>query len=102
MPNNDVFTVVAIGTWLYDGAVPRRIELLSKPATTAYSRWIEDQQSGEFLIDEATPVPETQDGLLYHVGATGGGEFLSVAEAIAWADKQPWGPVEWTFLHART
>ena len=52
MPNDDVLTVVAIGTWLYDGTVPRRIELLSKPAAMAYSRWIEDQQSGEFIIDE--------------------------------------------------
>lgn len=101
MPNDDVFNVVAIGTWLYDGTVPRRIELLSKPATMASSRWIEDRQSGEFMIDETAPVPQTQDGLLYQVGATGGGEFFSVAEAIAWADKQPWGPVEWVFLQAR-
>jgi hypothetical protein len=94
-------TVVAIGTWLYDGEVPRKIELLSRPAAEAGSRWIEDEQTGEFIIDESAPVPVTADGLVYYVGATSGGEFLSIDEAIAWADRQPWGPVEWVFLPRR-
>lgn len=92
------FTVVAVGTWLYDGSVPRKIELLARAAEFACSRWIEDQQTGQFVIDESTPVPQTDDGLLYYVGATSGGEFLSIADAMAWADRQPWGPVEWVSL----
>src|SRR5882757_884740 len=90
--------VVAIGTWLYDGTVPRPIELFARPAGLAGSRWIEDEHTGEFVLDASAPVPVTPDGLVYSMGATSGGEFLSVAEALAWADRQPWGPVEWTFI----
>jgi len=89
---------IAIGIWLYDGKVPHEIELRARLATLAGSRWIEDVQTGEFIIDEGSPVPATADGLVYYVGETSGGEFLSVAEALAWADRQPWGPVQWTFL----
>jgi hypothetical protein len=92
------FEVIAIGTWLYDDTVVREIELLARPATSSYSRWIEDKQTGEGIIDEDAAVPATADGKVYYVGATGGGEFLSIAEALAWADKQPWGPVKWAFL----
>jgi hypothetical protein len=35
------------------------------------------------------------DGFVYYVGATSGGEFHSVEEAMRWADAQPWGPVNW-------
>jgi len=52
-------------------------------------------------FDETTPVPVTADGCVYYVGATSGGEFLSIDDAIAWADKQAWGPVTWTFLKTR-
>ena len=90
-------TVVAVGTWLYDRKVPRKIELLARPASLAASRWVEDQKTGDFVIDEGAAVPATHDGRVYYVGATGGGEFLSMAGALAWADRQPWGPVEWAF-----
>lgn len=90
--------VVARGTWLYDGTVPREIELIARPVALASSRWIEDENTGEFVIDERAPVPKTPDGLVYYVGATSGGEFLTMADAIAWADRQPWAPVAWTFL----
>ena len=102
MPEELGETVVAIGTWLYDGKVPRKIALRARPVAFAGSRWIEDEQSGEFIINEDAPVPTTADGLVYYVGATGGGEFRSVAEAVAWADQQPWGPVEWSFLPTHT
>jgi hypothetical protein len=65
--------VVAVGTWLYDGSVPRKIELLARPAEFSSSRWIEDEQTGEFVLDESTPVPQTDDGLVYYFGATSGG-----------------------------
>jgi hypothetical protein len=101
MPHEVGRIVGAIGTWLYDGKVPRKIELLAQPATLAGSRWIEDEH-GKFVLDESAPIPATADGLVYYVGATSGGEFLSLAEALAWADQQPWGPVEWVFLPRRT
>jgi hypothetical protein len=90
--------VVAVGTWLYDGSFARKIELFARPATFSSSRWIEDDQTGEFILDESTPVPQTDDGFVYYVGATGGGEFLRMADAIAWADRQAWGPVEWVIF----
>ena len=89
-------TVIAVGTWLYDGKVARKIELLARPAAQASSRWIENE-TGEFILDASAPIPATADGRVYYVGATSGGEFLSVADAIAWADQQPWGPVQWVF-----
>jgi hypothetical protein len=98
MAHNNIWTVVAVGTWLYDRRVPRKIELFARPAVMAASRWIEDEETGEFVVDEDAPVPETADGLVYYVGTTSGGEFLSMADAIAWANQQPWGPVEWVFV----
>lgn len=81
------WNVVAVGTWLYDGKVPREIELLARPAALARSRWVEDDRTGEFVVDSNAPIPATADGFVYYVGATSGGEFLSVADAIAWADQ---------------
>jgi len=92
------FTVVAIGVWMYDGAVPCRIEMLSLPAAFASSRYIEDEETWEYVIDQSVPVPDTEDGNIYYVGGTSRGEFLSARDAMTWADIQPWGPVEWTFL----
>ncbi|MFY9627684.1 MAG: hypothetical protein WAK03_05955 [Methylocystis sp.] len=94
--------IVAIGTWLYDGKTPFKIELYARPANSASSRWIEDAVTGEVIIDDKAPVPATADGFVYYVGATSGPEFLSVTEAIDWADRQPWGPVEWIFMQGRT
>lgn len=90
MSNPPDWTVVAVGTWLYDGREPRSIELFACPAASASSRWVEHETAG-FVIDATAPIPETTDGSVYCVGATAGGEFLSIADAVAWADKQPWG-----------
>jgi hypothetical protein len=35
------------------------------------------------------------DGVLYHVRGTSCPDLDSIAEAKAWADSQPWGPVSW-------
>jgi hypothetical protein len=96
------FRVVAVGTWLYDGSAPRKIDLLARPAEFSSSRWIEDEQTGEFVLDENAPVPQTDDGFVYYVGATVGGEFLSITDAISWVDRQPWGPVQWENLPKAT
>ena len=71
---------------------------MARSAALVYSRWREDEETGEFIVDADAPIPVTSDGLVYYVGATSGGEFVSVADAIAWADRQPWGPVQWDFF----
>jgi len=81
---------VASGFWLYDGAVRRLVEITAKPVSEASSRY-DDQER----LVQSRPIPETHDGYLYEVGVATGGEFASLAEAKAWADAQPWGPVEW-------
>ncbi len=43
--------IVARGTWLYDGAVLREIELLARPVVQASSRWIEEENTGELVVD---------------------------------------------------
>lgn len=81
---------VASGSWLYDGNVRRSVEITAKPVGEASARYDDE----EHLV-QSRPIPQTPDGYLYEVGATTGGEFASLAEAKAWADAQPWGPVEW-------
>jgi hypothetical protein len=79
---------VASGTWLYGGIAPRRIEIFAVPVEFACSRYDEDDH-----FDEASPTPETPDGHVYVTSF--GHECESLAEAINWADAQPWGPVRW-------
>lgn len=88
-------SVVAIGTWLYDGQVSREIELLARSAKWAHGRWLEDEH-GNFVLNEQAPCPETPDGFVYFVGT--GPQFATAQEAISWADAQPWGPVQWRHL----
>lgn len=84
--------IVATGIWLYDGSVPRRIEVILRPAQFAASRYDDDDQ-----LDETRPIPQTADGYLYHLVSGGlGRDFVSLADAKAWANAQPWGPVEWS------
>ncbi|MGJ4883013.1 hypothetical protein [Bradyrhizobium sp. HKCCYLRH1065] len=85
---------VAEGTWYYDGSVPRRIAIYKKEARLASSRFNRDTDD-EPSIDESRPIPETKDGFLYYCLLGNSGEHLSLAEAKAWADAQPWGPVNW-------
>jgi hypothetical protein len=80
---------VATGTWLYDQSVPMKIEVWAKPARFAYACFDED----EHLI-ESRPIPETKDGFLYLL-LPGGGEYMTIEEAKAAADAEPWGPVKW-------
>ena len=80
---------VAAGVWLYDKVVPHRIEIFAGPAEFAASRFDDDEN-----LDDTVPVPKTQDGRVYYVGDRRP-EFHSLEEAKAWADTQPWGPVEW-------
>lgn len=92
------FETVAIGIWLYDGTVRREIRLLRRPSSRAYSRWVEDDQTGQIHIDQKIPRPATPDDHVYYIDATAGGEFKTKEEALEWAGEQPWAPVAWTFL----
>jgi hypothetical protein len=85
---------VATGTWFYDGSIPRPIAVYLKRARFASSRFNHDTDD-EPSIDESRPIPATKDGYLYYCFPGNSGEHLSVDEAKAWADAQPWGPVKW-------
>jgi hypothetical protein len=81
--------IVATGTWFYGRTVPKRIAVHAKEARFASSRYDDDDH-----LDDTIPIPETIDGFLYYSpGVTG--DYLTVEEAQAAADKQPWGPVKW-------
>ena len=81
---------VATGTWLYDGTIPTEIAVWAKPARLAGSRFDEDDN---FI--EASPIPETKDGFLYSCWPGGHGEYLTIEDAKAAADAEPWGPIKW-------
>jgi hypothetical protein len=84
--------IVLTGTWLYDKQVPRQISILRKQPKYADSRY--DWEANQW--DESAPIPDTADGFLYYCSVGNSGEYLSVRDAKAWADAQPWGPVIWS------
>jgi hypothetical protein len=81
---------VATGTWFYDRTVPKPITVWAKPASRSFSRYDDDDQ-----LVESRPIPETKDGFLYSCQPGRGEEFLTIEEAKASADAEPWGPVAW-------
>jgi len=81
---------VAVGTYLYDKSIPRRVEIHARPAKYSAGRWIDEDQ-----LDETAPIPETPDGYLYSCFPADSGEHPTLERAKAWADAQPWGPVKW-------
>jgi len=81
---------MASGTWFYDRTVPMEVAVWAKPASQASSRFNEDDQ----LID-ASPIPETKDAFLYFYLPGKFGEYMTIEEAKAAADAEPWGPVNW-------
>jgi hypothetical protein len=86
----DESNVVATGTWFYDRTAPMQISIYAKPAHFASSRYDEDDR-----LDESSPIPETIDGFLYFCFPGKSGEYLTIDDAKAWVDAQPWGPVTW-------
>ena len=85
---------MARGVWFYNGTVPRLIEIHARPVKFAGSRYAFDETGNE-VVDDTRPIPDTPDGFVHYVGATAGGEFHTLADAKTWADAQPWGPVKW-------
>jgi hypothetical protein len=61
----------------------------AKPAHLASSRFDED----DHLI-EGSPIPDTRDGFLYCY-CPGSGEYMTIEEAKAAADAEPWVPIKW-------
>jgi hypothetical protein len=80
--------VVASGTWLYAGAIPKRTTVLARNYDPTWAGYSAD---GLLEEGEVGPVPGP-DGLYYYVSGTG--PFATVAEAKAWTE-QAWGPVRW-------
>jgi hypothetical protein len=62
------------------------------PARLASSRFEEDEH-GNFFVVESRPIRETKDRFLYF--CVPGREYMTVEEAKAAADAEPWGPVKW-------
>ena len=82
--------VVATGTWLYGGVAPRKVKIIARDPKFAYTRWDEDDE----LINDA-PIPETRDGSIYVLSLGSYQFFLTLEEAKAHANAQPWAPIEW-------
>lgn len=80
--------VVAVGSWLYDSAVPKRIVVIARNYDIEYSMY----QADGLLLEGELPKQPGPDGLYYYV--SGSGPFRSVHEAKEWASKS-WGPVDW-------
>jgi len=94
MNQMDQSSVVAAGTWYYDGLIPHRVEIHRFPARLSASRLADDAENiGDY--DESLPVPETLDGYLYECRPFVSGEHLSIEAVKAWTASQPWAPVTW-------
>jgi hypothetical protein len=85
------------GTWLYDGSVPMRIEIVAQNDDVRHGWELDElehvvEEHGGEPWDVGLPRPMGPDGVLY---SAGGPQFDTIEEAKAWADAQPWGPVTW-------
>ena len=80
--------IVASGTWLYDGSIPRRTSVIARNYDVKWSMHEADglREQGEL---PQQPGPE---GLYYYV--SGSGPFATIAEAKQWTE-DAWGPVKW-------
>lgn len=80
--------VVASGTWLYDGTIPKRTFIIVRN----YDVWWSTYEADGLLEEGEVPADPGPDGLYYYVSGTG--PFATVEEAKRWTD-QAWGPVDW-------
>jgi hypothetical protein len=88
----------ATGTWLYDGSVPHRVEILACNYDRIHAGYLEEmehvlQDHGYEMDLPGPPRPLGPDGVLYHVWSSP--DFDTIAEAKAWAETQPCGPITW-------
>ena len=68
-------SVVAAGTWYYDGLIPHRVEIHRFPARLSASR-LADEAENISDYDESLPIPETLDGYLYECRPFFSGEHV--------------------------
>lgn len=85
---------IALGWWLYAGVVKKRVEVVA----FTFDYWF------ELPGDDGRELPEpyqlNPEGRLYYIRADGGEPlgfppFMSIDDARAWADAQPWAPIDW-------
>jgi hypothetical protein len=86
------------GTWLYDGSVPTRTQIVAYNFDLEHAYALEEldhvvEDHGGEPYDVGQPRPMGPDGVLYR--AQNGPLFDTIEEAKAWAGQQPWGPITW-------
>jgi len=82
--------LVLVGWFLYDGAVPTRVEIVARN----YDVYYQVNDDDDLLERRDQAVPLGTDGRLYYFkGNLQPHRTLEAAQA--WADRQPWGPVDW-------
>jgi hypothetical protein len=84
--------LVLVGWFLYDGAVPTRIEIVARDYDVAFHV----NEVGDGFEPRRTPTPLGPDGRLYYLRGNLD-PHPSLEGVQAWADSQPWGPVDWYF-----
>lgn len=86
------------GFWLYDGTVRMRVSVMKRNFDRDYTDYLEEMEhvrlehNGD-MPPPPPPKPPGPDGVFYYVLTSPG--YWTIDEAKAWADGQPWGPVEW-------
>ena len=86
--------IIMTGRWLYAGRISKVVEIVAMK---------HDYNFDLPVLDGRVPwkrFPLNSEGLLHYVRADGGDllgcpPFLSVPEARAWAEAQPWAPINW-------
>ena len=90
---------VAVGTWLYGGVAPQRAIIVACNFDRAHAMALDEiGYAAEHEVELEPPGDPRAlgpDGVFYHVANTTCPDFDTIAEAKAWADNQPWGPVAW-------
>ena len=80
--------VVASGTWLYDGAIPERTDVIARNYDPTWAGY-----SADGLVEDGELGPAAgPDGLYYYVSGTG--PFFTAVDAKEWAERA-WGPIRW-------
>lgn len=96
MESSDFFDgkTVLTGSWLYASQVPKVVEVVVMDRDYNFDLPVLDGR------EQWERFPLNSEGVLYYVRADGSDllgcpPFQSIAEAKAWADAQPWAPIQW-------
>jgi hypothetical protein len=85
------------GSWLYDGALQRRVLIVAYDHDPAHAQWLDDllYEGPEIHGDSHEPMPLGPEGRLYSVSNTSCPYYPTLQQAKAWAEEQPWAPITW-------